>query len=68
MFKQYNMLEKILRIIIFALCVSSIIMYVPDTSLSKEEMTKLICFITMVFILYDFYYPAVKIELQENKK
>ena len=67
MFEQHNKLEKILRIIIFALFVSSIVMYVPENSISKDDMIKIVCAVTIVFLLYDFYYPTVKIELQEDK-
>lgn len=67
MFEQRNLLEKIVRIIIFALFTLLIIIYVPKTQLDKEDMSKVIILMTIVFIFYDFYYPTVKIELKNEK-
>jgi hypothetical protein len=68
MFEQYNVLQKILRIIIFAILIIGIVLYVPDESLGKEDTIKVVCSVLLVFVIYDFYYPAVKIELKKDNE
>jgi hypothetical protein len=67
MFQQYNMLQKMLRIIIFAALASLIMIFVPDASLNQEDLIKIVSALLLVFIIYDFYYPAVRIEFDREK-
>jgi hypothetical protein len=60
------MLQKLLRIVIFALLVSFIMMYIPDSKLECDDLTKIISATTIVFIIYDFYYPTVRVELKKE--
>jgi hypothetical protein len=68
MFQQYNISKKIMRIIIFILLVTLSFIYIPENKLNNDDMCKLICAITLIFVVYDFYYPAVRIELKKDKK
>jgi hypothetical protein len=67
MFEQYNLLQKLLRILIFVGLISIILLYVPTTELQKEDVIKIVSAISIVFIVYDFYYPSVKIELKKEE-
>jgi hypothetical protein len=66
MFEQYNVLQKLLRILIFVVLISTILLYVPESEIQKEDIIKVVSAISLVFIVYDFYYPAVKIELKKE--
>jgi hypothetical protein len=66
MFEQYNMLQKIIRIIIFVMLSCIVMKYVPEQKLDTEDMCKLVSAMTLIFIIYDFYYPAVRIELKKE--
>ncbi len=66
MFEQYNLLQKMSRILIFVALVSVILLFVPTAELHKEDIIKIVSAISIVFIVYDFYYPSVKIELKKE--
>jgi hypothetical protein len=69
MFEQYNIVKKATRIIIFAILAYLAMTFLPETKLDVEDICKLVCAMTLIFIVYDFYYPSVRIELEnENKK
>jgi len=67
MFEQYNMGKKITRIIIFAIMVYFILEFIPKQVINREDVMKLTCSITLIFLMYDLYYPSVNIELKENE-
>ena len=67
MFQQYNFIQKMLRIIIFAALASLIMIFIPDASLNQEDLIKIVSALSLVFIVYDFYYPAVRIEFDKEK-
>lgn len=68
MFYQYTKLEKLLRVVIFVILAYLTLAYIPTQKLNNEDMVKIISSITVVFLIYDFYFPAVKIELTGNSK
>lgn len=68
MFEQYNIVKKATRIIIFIALAYLVMTYLPDNKLSVEDICKLVCAMTLIFIIYDFYYPSVRIELENENK
>jgi hypothetical protein len=68
MFEQYNIVKKAIRIIIFAVLVYLSLAYIPEQKLNIEDICKIVSAITLIFIIYDFYYPSVKIELEKYDK
>lgn len=65
MFEQYNIPKKATRIIIFAVLAYLSLAYIPEQKLNIEDICKVISVMTLVFIIYDFYYPSVRIELEK---
>ncbi len=68
MFEQYDILRKLMRLIIFIILVSLSLHYIPEEKIQNEDMMKILCSIGTIFLIYDYYYPAVRIELDSNKK
>jgi hypothetical protein len=68
MFEQYNILKKSFRLIIFIILVSLSLYYIPEEIMSNEDIVKSVCAIAIIFLIYDYYYPAIKIELENEKK
>ena len=68
MFEQYNIFNKATRIIIFTVLVYLSLTYIPEQKLNIDDICKVLSAITLVFIIYDFYYPSVKIELEKYDK
>jgi hypothetical protein len=66
MFTQHNMLEKIARIIVFALLTYLSQVYVVGQEIAMEDRVRLTIVITCVFLIYETYYPSVRIELEKN--
>ena len=66
MFEQYNVVKKATRIIIFAILDYLAMTFLPDNKLSVEDVFKLVSATTLIFIVYDFYYPSVIIELEKE--
>jgi hypothetical protein len=65
MFEQYNIIQKIFRIIIFIILTLFAILISVNKKLDNEDKCKLILLMTIIFVIYDFYYPSVKIELKD---
>jgi hypothetical protein len=68
MFEQYNIINKATRIIIFAVLVYLSLTFIPEQKLNIDDICKVVSTITLVFIIYDFYYPSVRIELEKYEK
>jgi hypothetical protein len=68
MFEQYNITKKIARILIFAVLAYLAIAYLPNKKLDIEDVCKLVSAMTLIFIVYDFYYPSVRIESEKENK
>jgi hypothetical protein len=67
MFEQYNVIQKISRVVIYVSLVYVVLVLIPDEKISNEDICKIICAMTFVFLIYDFYFPAVRIELDREK-
>jgi hypothetical protein len=68
MFEQYNIFDKAARIIIFAVLAYLSLAFIPEQKLNMEDICKIVSAMTLVFIIYDFYYPPVRIELKNDDK
>ncbi len=66
MFEQYNLFQKLFRIIVFGILVYLSLTYVSTQELTLENKTQLIAVISIIFLIYDIYYPSVKIELEKK--
>jgi len=67
MFEQYNIVKKITRIVIFTILAYLILLYVPTNKCNTEDIYNICIALTLIFIIYDFYYPSVQIELEKIK-
>lgn len=67
MFEQYNIFQKAVRIIVFVALTYLSLMYLPNQEIVLEDKIKLVLAMTAVFLIYDLYYPAVRIELTNEK-
>ena len=61
------MSKKMIRVIFFALMVYIILEFIPKQLINREDVLKLTCAITLIFLMYDLYYPSVTIELKDNE-
>ena len=68
MFEQYNLVQKIMRIVIYVVLTYIILTFIPDKKINTEDICKLVCAMTFVFLIYDFYYPTVRVELESEDK
>lgn len=68
MFTQYNIFEKLLRILIFSICVYIILSYISKEELIFSNKINLVMATTVIFIFYEMYFPSVKIELEKNSR
>jgi len=66
MFTQFNVFEKIIRIVIFMVCVYLILTYISKEELTQANKINLMVTITIVFLFYEAYYPSVKVELDKS--
>ncbi len=64
MYQQYNIAEKIVRVLLFVVGVYLSIQ-ASQIEISNEETIQLMSYITFVFLIYENYYPRVKIELKQ---
>lgn len=67
MFEQYNIYKKSIRLAIFVVCVFLILQYIPTEEINRENMIKIISAISILFLIYELYYPSVRIELDKEK-
>jgi divalent metal cation (Fe/Co/Zn/Cd) transporter len=63
MFEQHNTIQKIVRIIIFILAVYIILSYLSSNILEQNNKIILTSAITIIFLIYELYFPSVRIEL-----
>ena len=66
MFEQHNSIQKIIRIIIFIVAVYVILSFLSSDVLEQNNKIILTSAITVVFLIYEIYYPSVKIELTKH--
>ena len=64
MFEQHNAIQKITRIIIFIVAVYIILSFLSSDVLEQNNKIILTSATTIVFLIYELYYPSVKIELR----
>jgi len=62
---QYNILQKITRIIIFLVLSYLSLTFIPNASVEQEDKIKLTGILTIIFLVYDIYFPSVHIETKE---
>jgi hypothetical protein len=67
-FEQYNIYKKSLRLIIFISMLFLVLKYIPSTEINREDIVKIICCVSILFLGYELYYPSVKIELELEKE
>jgi hypothetical protein len=65
MFEQYNNIEKIMRVVIFTLVTYFALMYIPNDEIVFEDKIKVTIVITILFLVYDMYFPSVRIEQKQ---
>jgi hypothetical protein len=68
MFEQYNLFQKLFRIVVFVVLVYLSLTYLSTQELQQENKLKLTAVIMIVFLIYEMYYPSVRIELEQYKK
>jgi preprotein translocase subunit SecY len=66
-FEQYNIYKKSIRLLIFIVTVFLILKYIPSEEINRENMIKIICSVSVLFLGYELYYPSVRIELEKDK-
>jgi len=66
MFQQYCFIKRLMRIIIFVLLVITTLFFVPMQEITNDDKVKISSIITIIFLIYEMYYPSVKIELQKD--
>jgi hypothetical protein len=66
MFYQHNKFIKLMRIVIFIINLILILKYIPSQKINVENIIKLVCSITILFLIYEFYFPVVKIKIDED--
>ena len=67
MFEQHSIFQKVLRVLIFIILTVLTLLYIPNNVPSTVDLYKITSAITIIFIVYDHYYPAVRIELEKNQ-
>jgi|688.fasta_scaffold966810_1 hypothetical protein len=65
MFVQYNIIEKILRILIFAVAVYLSLQYIPNNELEFYDKVKILPAIVLIFVVYELYYPQVRVTIDQ---
>jgi hypothetical protein len=68
MFEQYNLFQKLFRIVIFVALVYLSLTYLSTQELTAENKLKLLAVIMIVFLIYELYYPSVRIEPEQYNK
>jgi len=56
-----DILDKIIRVFIFAALVFTSLTFLSSQELARENIIRLTAIITVVFIIYEMYFPCVKI-------
>lgn len=64
-FEQYSSIKKLFRISIFIILVYLTLIYSPSQQINKDDICKITIIISILFIMYDLYYPTVKVEIKE---
>ena len=62
MLEQYNILQKLFRLAVFIILVYLSFTYLPSQDLTHENKIKLIAAVAIIFLIYELYYPSVRIE------
>ena len=66
MFEQHNAIQKIIRVVIFIVAVYAILSFLSSDILEQNNKIILTSGIAIVFLIYELYYPSVKIELTQH--
>jgi hypothetical protein len=67
MLEQYNIFEKMIRVLIFMILTYSAIAFIPNEKINFVDTITIVVAISIVFLIYDFYYPRVKFTYDETE-
>lgn len=66
MFEQHDIVKKMFRITVFMILTYIILTYSTNTEITDINKLKMLLYITLIFLIYELYYPRVTIMEKTN--